>query len=250
MTARQYAIGTTQPGRSAATPRLRRIVIALLVAQALLLMTLLTIGTRGVAVDHAIAQMGLWLVLVWVVGFGSVCVLWPGQLVRVVALLPGGNALRFVLGCTLLALTEEAITTGLSNLHATFGDPTGEAMITASRNYPDVVLTHSVIVFVPMFVTWAWMLRTWDFTPFQVLILFGVTGTICEVMMTGPQQLLGFGAWIMIYGLMVYIPVLTAQNEAPRRPPIHAWPTAVILPILSAIPVALIVMAIQPFLSS
>jgi hypothetical protein len=55
-----------------------------------------------------------------------------------------------------------------------------EADITASSNYFVVACFHSVVVFVPVFVAWAWMLSRWDFSPLKVLLLFGITGSIAE----------------------------------------------------------------------
>ena len=45
-----------------------------------------------------------------------------------------------------------------------------EAHITASTNYFTVVCFHSVVVFVPMFIAWAWMLSRWRFSPLKVLL--------------------------------------------------------------------------------
>ncbi len=57
--------------------------------------------------------------------------------------------LKFIVFATLLALTEEAITTTMTNLAPLFGVKVGEAYITASTNYLDVVALHSVVMFVP-----------------------------------------------------------------------------------------------------
>lgn len=51
---------------------------------------------------------------------------------------------KFVVFATVLALIEEAITTTMTNLAPLFGVEIGEAYITASTNYVDVVLFHSV----------------------------------------------------------------------------------------------------------
>src|ERR1035438_4428788 len=73
---------------------------------------------------------------------------------------------QFILFATVLALVEEAIATTMTNLVLVFGARPGEAFITASANYIDVVTMHSVVVFAPMFVGWQWMLVRWRFTPF------------------------------------------------------------------------------------
>ena len=64
--------------------------------------------------------------------------------------LPLGWPARFILSATGMALLEEAVTTTMTNLAPFFGVPIGQAYITASANYLDVVLGHSVIVLVPM----------------------------------------------------------------------------------------------------
>jgi len=110
--------------------------------------------------------------------------------------------------------------------------PVGKAYITASANYLDVVCFHSVIVFVPWFVGWAWMLSRWDFHPTMVLLIFGLTGTFAE---TGflPQKLGEIGMWVFVYGLMIYLPAYSLPPTRGARPP-RWWhyPLAVFLPFL------------------
>ena len=127
--------------------------------------------------------------------------------------LPGWWPVKFVAFCTLLALAEEAITTTMTNLAPVFGVPVGKAYITASANYLDVVCFHSVIVFVPWFMGWAWMLSRWDFHPTLVFLLFGLTGTLAE---TGfmPQKLGEIGMWVFVYGLMIYLPAYSLPPTA------------------------------------
>jgi hypothetical protein len=77
----------------------------------------------------------------------------------------------------------------------------GEAYITASADYLDVVLFHSVVVFLAQFATWAWLLRRYDFSPFSVFLLFGLGGAVNETLFAGPQPL-ALAQWILVYGLM------------------------------------------------
>ena len=153
-----------------------------------------------------------------------------------------------MLFATLLALMEEAITTTMTNLAPLFGVKIGEAYITASTNCLDVVALHSVVVFVPMFVGWAVLLWRYDFSPFSVFVLFGLTGTLAE-MSFGPQQALQFGMWIFVYGLMVYLPAyaLPAERNA-RAPRWWHYPIAVFVPFLfiPLIPLPLIKMLLFP----
>ncbi len=140
--------------------------------------------------------------------------------------------LKFVLFATLLALAEEAVTTTMTNLAPLFGVKTGEAYITASANYLDVVCLHSVVMFVPLFVAWALLLWRYDFKAFEVFVLFGLTGTMAE-MSFGPQHALEFGLWIFVYGLMIYLPAYCVPAErCARRPRWWLYPLAVVVPFL------------------
>ena len=118
----------------------------------------------------------------------------------------GGWRLKFVRLATLLALLEGAITVTMTNLAPLFGVLVGAAYITASANDLDVVALHSVVVFVPMFIAWAVLLSRWDFTPAQVVLLFGLTGTLAEVSFGGIQQFVQIAMWTFVYGLMVFLP--------------------------------------------
>ena len=141
--------------------------------------------------------------------------------------------LTFVLGCIALALLEEAVTTSMTRCAPLFGVAVGQAYITASADFFDVVLYHSVVVFVPLFVGWAVLLRVWAFSPFAVLLLFGITGTLCETLSFGAQNLGNAGMWVLVYGLMVWLPAQAVpEDRGARRPRWWAYPIAVFLPFL------------------
>ena len=125
--------------------------------------------------------------------------------------------------------------------------PLGAAYITASANYLDVVALHSVVVFVPMFIAWAWMLSRWDFSPAEVFLLFGLTGFLAEAQFAGTFNLAQAPFWIFVYGLMVWLPAasLPSRNGA-KKPRWWAYPLAVILPFVFAIPVAVVVSLLHP----
>ncbi len=120
----------------------------------------------------------------------------------------------------------------LTNAAPLFGLRIGDAYITASANYWDVVLGHSVIIFVPMFIAWAWLLGRYRFTPNQVFLLFGLTGTLAEASY-GPQHLLEIGMWMFVYGLMVYLPAYIVPQDRKART-VRPWhyPLAVAAPFL------------------
>ena len=184
--------------------------------------------------EKAMIKMALGLNLIWVLVLGWLMVRFRDPLrlfVRRISL-PWG--LKFFLFCTGLALLEEAVTVSMTNLAPLFGAEIGEAFITASANYLHTVLFHSVIVFLPMFLIWAGLLRFFDFPPAHVFLLFGLTGSLAEMSMSPTNLLAGF--WFFVYGLMVYLPAYSLpQDRGARKPPWWAYPLAALLPLLSPI---------------
>lgn len=196
--------------------------------------------------DRAILRMGAGLLLIWVVFGGLVQRRSRERFVRWAERLPLGRRTRFVVLCTGLALLEEAVTVSMSNLGPWLGAETEAAAITASRNYLEVVLLHSVIIFVPMYWGWAWLLARWRFAPAEVFLLYGLSGWLAETLSFGPQNLLMVGMWVYVYGLMVWLPAHTFPAARPARDPRWwTWPLAVVLPILAAIPAVPVVLLLQ-----
>ena len=226
-------------------PRTDRITRWLLIAIGIYSFALVTLLNAvvlpsGKVKDRAIFLMADGLILFWIVIGGSLTPMLRRRLVPRLLKIPLDWRVRFVLLCTGMALLEEIITTTMTNMAPVFGTTPEEAHITASANYFKVVCFHSVVVFVPMFVAWAWMLSRWDFSPLKVLLLFGITGSMAEASIN-PTSLIG-GFWVFVYGLMVYLPACTVPEDRPATPP-RWWhyPLAVILPILAAIPVVPVV---------
>ena len=114
---------------------------------------------------HAIISMGIGLIVLWVVIGGLLMRRFRAPVRRLLLAIPLPWWLTFVVACTALAMIEEAVTTTMTNLAPVFGSRIGVAFITELANYWDVVLGHSVIVFVPMFMGWAVLLARYDFTP-------------------------------------------------------------------------------------
>ena len=113
-----------------------------------------------------------------------------------------------------------------------FGVRIGEVYITASANYLDVVLGHSVIVIAPAFLAWVVLLGRYRFPPVAVLLLFGITGTLME-MVGDPRQAAQAGMWILVYGLMAYLPASTVPPDRPaRQPKARHYIAAVLVPFL------------------
>jgi hypothetical protein len=152
----------------------------------------------------------------------------------------------FVLFATLLALLEEVVTTTLTNLAPVFGS--AQAFITASRNYLEVVIWHSVIVIAPMFVVWAWLLARFRFSPGSVFLLFGINGVLAELLIGGPALLMA-PFWIFVYGLMIFLPAygfpISAEAPAPRW---YHYPAAIGACLLASAAVALPVNLLAPHL--
>jgi hypothetical protein len=181
---------------------------------------------------RAVLGMAWGLILLWIFIAGSLMHYLRDPIRVAVLRINLDWRLKFVLFATALALLEEAITTTMTNLAPLFGVKIGEAYITASTNYLDVVGLHSVVVFIPLFVGWAVMLWRYDFSSFSVFLLFGLTGTLAE-MSFGPQHALEFGLWIFVYGLMVYLPSCCLPSERKsRRPRWWHYPMAVVVPFL------------------
>ena len=184
-------------------------------------------------VSRAVLGMGWGLILLWIGGCGLAMWRWRDFWCRLAGRIRLPWMLKFVLGCVTLALVEEAITTLMTNCAPLFGVRMGVAYATASGNFFDVVLYHSVVVFVPLFIGWSVMLRWWRFSPFAVFVLFGLTGMLCETLTFGLQNLGMFALWIFVYGLMVWLPAHWAPPERPaREPDWWAYPLAVVLPFV------------------
>jgi len=226
----------------------RRLVIAIGVYSVLLVSLLnLIVLPSAKGKDRAIFLMADGMILLWIVIGGSLTPFLRRRLVPWLATIPIDWRLRFVILCTIMALIEEVITTSMTNLAPVFGTTPEEAHITASTNYFTVVLFHSVILFVPMFFAWAWMLSRWNFSPLKVLLLFGITGNLAEGSMNWTSLIGGF--WVFVYGLMVYLPACTIPRDRQPRP-LRWWhyPMAVFLPFLAAIPVAFVVALLRKWL--
>lgn len=213
-------------------PRLARWFVILLGCWLLLSTSLVTVAVWQKPNNRAVLGMGWGLIILWILGGGALTYFLRERVRVLLQSVRLDWRIQFVLFATLLALIEEAITTTMTNLAPLFGVKIGEAYITASANYLDVVALHSVVMFVGMFVGWALLLWRWRFTPFQVFLLFGITGLLAESLTFGLQNLTQFGLWIFVYGLMVYLPAYCVPQDRPARP-VRWWhlPLAAVIPI-------------------
>jgi hypothetical protein len=166
----------------------------------------------------AIAGMTSGLIVVWIWLGGGLMFRHRDAICRCVRALPGDWRVKFVGFAVALACLEEVVTVSMTNLAQEFGSRIGEAYITASTNYFDVIAFHSVVVFIPMFVALALVLARYDFTPFAVFIAFGVVGTACEAMFAGnPAAFVMFPVWAFVYGLMVWLPARAVPEARGAR---------------------------------
>jgi hypothetical protein len=211
---------------------IRSIFVGMLAIWLVLTTSAVTVVTWPNPRVRATIGMGWGLILLWIGLSGTLMFLFREPIRAAVLNLRLGWRTKFILFATVLALLEEAITTTMTNLAPLFGVKIGQAYITASTNYFDVVCLHSVVIFVPMFVGWALILSRYDFSPFAVFLLFGLTGTLAETSF-GLRHLLEFSLWIFVYGLMVYLPAYSLPQDRRTRP-VRWWhyPLAVIVPFL------------------
>jgi len=188
-------------------PAFPRLLFIILVAGVVLTMGFLClVAFNSGPPEVATVKMVFGLIMLWIVLCGSLMYRFREQVREFFQRLPFDWRVKFVLFATILALVEEAITVLMTNLAPFFGVKPEEAYITASTNYLDVVLCHSVVVFVPLFIAWAILLSRYDFSPFAVFLLFGLTGIVCETTISPAGAILGSALWIFIYGLMLYLP--------------------------------------------
>lgn len=221
----------------------------------LLLIPLMLLELVGIAAEGrkrygtfagAIMLMAASLALVWNVIGGSVMYLARDPVRELVNKSPLSRGATFVLFATLLALLEEAVTTTLTNLAPVFGNTQG--FITASRNYLEVVVWHSVIIIAPMFGVWAWLLARFRFRPGWVFLLFGFNGVLAELLIGGPALLMA-PFWIFVYGLMIFLPAYSfPTNPETPAPRWYHYPAAIGACLLASAAVALPVNLLAPHL--
>lgn len=217
----------------------RKFVVALVVWQ-LIITILMTLGGRHNRTIHAVACMVWGLDLLWIGGAGLITYFWRDAIRERVFNWRLNAAAQFLLMATTMALIEEMVTTLMTNCAPLFGVGIGEAYITASTNYLDVITFHSIIVIVPQLAAWSWMITRYAFRPFDVFVLYGLTGFLAEAVFAGQLSVIGLAQWILVYGLMVYLPAY-CMPALPNRRRVVWWHyiAAVFLPILTAVPVAI-----------
>lgn len=168
----------------------------------------------------AIARMTTGLMLIWVWLGGGLMLRHRHRIRALFQAVRLDWRLKFVLFATLLACLEEVVTVTMTNLAPLFGSQIGEAYITASANYLDVVALHSVVVFIPFFIVMALLLARYRFTPFALFISFGLVGTGAEaIFAASPAAFVMFPLWCFVYGLMVWLPAFCLPARPAARTP-------------------------------
>lgn len=191
----------------------------------------------------AIIGMGTGLILIWGL-FGGLITLKIREPLRLeLGKHPKYPKLKFFLFALLMVCLEEVVSTAMTNTAPLYGFSPYEAYITASPNYFEVILLHSVVVLWPAYIVWAYALDKYDFHPSWVLILYGFTGLLAEGMSFGwGKNILMFAYWGFVYGLMVYLPAYTfTSTENRKRPGTFIYIIMIFLPLLANIPVTIIV---------
>jgi len=196
--------------------------------------------------EGAIMLMAASLGLVWNVIGGGIMYLARNLARGLVSKSPLGPGATFILFAIALALLEEVVTTCLTNLAPAFGDQ--RAFITASRNYCEVVVWHSVVVIAPMFAVWAWFLGRHRFSTGSVVLLFGTNGVLAELLIGGPALVMA-PFWIFVYGLMIFLPAYTYRATVERPSPSwYHYPLVVAACLMASACVALVVQLFSPHL--
>lgn len=225
-------------------------VIKVVLAYGILLMALLLLVVSDPDVnvnDRAIIYMGFWaLWICWIGICGTLMYKNREKIKRWVNMNPENWVGKFIIFAVCLLLLEEVFTVTLTNLYWVFGAEYGKAYITASDNYFETVLMHSAIVIWPAYLFWAWWLKKYDFHPNWVFILYGLYGTLGEMMYGGVQAAQAVGMWMFVYGLMIYLPAYCIpENRGAKRPKFIHYILTFLLSYLITLPFVLGLMAFQ-----
>jgi hypothetical protein len=150
----------------------------------------------------------------------------------------------FFIFAALFALIEEALAVFWNNITPSFFGQAVGPVLTASTNYFEVILFHSVVVFLPLFLVWAYLLEHGRYSSREAYLYFGMTGILAEYIFNpGILALLAGGFWILIYGSMVYYPArfLFGEEKSNLNVTWRRAVVAVFLPLLASVPLAILI---------
>ena len=213
----------------------KRIFIILLGIWLLLWAAMVTLFVFENPLGRAATGMLWGVIILWIALCGGTMYRFRNNIRELIVKIRLPWQIKFVSLATALALLEEAIATLMTNLAPLFGVKIGEVYVTASINFLDVVLFHSVIVFIGTFVFWALALKRYDFSPFAAFLIFGISGVFAEVLFGGPNHFAEFGLWIFVYGLMLFLPAYTippAVERGAKQPKFYHYILMIFLPAL------------------
>lgn len=221
--------------------------IRALIVWAGLPLPLVLVANWGDSRSRAIVAMAIGLYLIWCVGATWAIWRWRDAAREGFRRLPGSPWVKFFSLCLLLVLVEEVVTTTMTNLAPLFGSRVGEAYITGSANYFEVVVWHSVVAIFPAFVAWAFLVRWVAVHPNTAYLVYGVQGLLGEVMFDGPNQLPAFAFWIAVYGPILYLPAYCVYGLGCRqRPRVGHFLAVIAASVVLTIPSVLLVFRFQP----
>lgn len=149
-----------------------------------------------------VAVKMLWsLTVLWVFLGGSLMYLLRNIFVKFYSKIKWPFWLKFTFFATLFSLIEEAIAVSVNNYFSG-----GQAILTASTDYWEVVSHHSVVILIPIFFIFSFFVKKFNFTPYKSFLYFGIIGVLAEFSIGGILSLFEFSLWIFVYGLIVYLP--------------------------------------------
>jgi hypothetical protein len=154
-----------------------------------------------------------------------------------------GEKTLFVLGATTLALVEEALAIFWNNNISALFSTADKTILTITTNYFELISQHSVVVFIPMFIVWAYLLKNRHYSAEEAFLYFGLTGILAEFWYVPSFfPFIAGGFWVLVYGSMVYVPAkLLIGTKEKFNFSFRRAGVAIALSFLAAVPVALIV---------
>jgi hypothetical protein len=192
-------------------------------------------------IERAATFMVLGVAFLWVLLGGWLIFRYRERVKEWIGARGGPRDLWFLALAILCMLAEEGISTAMTNLAPIFGVPLGGVAITSSTRFFTVVFLHGTAV-VPMFIAWLFLLRAYRFEPIHVFLLFGLNGVLAEVIHGAAAAVIGFGYWIWVYGLMIYLSAYAASPEASDaiEPGLKEYFYAAVFPVFCSVLLSII----------
>jgi hypothetical protein len=181
----------------------QKIIAGLFIIQ-IVVMLVLDFTDKDDRIIHVAVDMLWYLILFWVVIGGTTMYILRHKFYNFYAKIRWPFWLKFTLFSTLLAMLEEFIAVSINNKLSPLTG--GQAKLTASTNYWEVVSQHSVVAFIPLFMIFGFLINKYKWTQFKTFLTFGIVGVLAEYTVSEAFSFIMFSLWIFVYGLMVYLP--------------------------------------------